>query len=483
MKFNFALMAHVLGVLILFNGLFMWLCLPFSFYYGEDVLPLLLSGTFSIAFGSGLLLSAKHRKGMLGKREVCLVVVLGWVLMSLSGMLPYLVHGCIPGLTDAFFETLSGYSTTGATILTDIESLPKDILLWRSLTQWIGGMGIVVLVVAVMPLIGTGGMQLFLAEAPGISTDKLRPRIKDTAKQLWYLYLGLTLTEAFLLFVAGMPPFDALNHALTTMATGGFSIKNDSIAAYPSPLIQYIIIVFMLFAGTNFTILYFLVKGQIRRLFRNDECTFYYAAVLLLATIVAMALYPIYGNAEEAVRLSLFQVVSVITTTGYITADYTAWKPFLTVLFFTLLFLGASAGSTSGGIKLIRIIVLLKNAIIGLKKEIHTHLVAPLYLNGKTLKPETVLNVLAFVMLYLTFAAGGATVLSLFRTDFETSLGAVVTCLSNVGPGLGLVGPSGNFSAIPGAGKWLLAFFMLLGRLEIFTVLIILTPYFWRRHI
>lgn len=483
MRFNIFLMIYVLGALVLLNGFFMWLCLPFSFYYNKDVLPLLLSGTISIALGGAMLLTTRRRRGVLNKREVCLVVVVGWLFMSFSGMLPYLIHGIIPDVTNAFFETMSGYSTTGATILTNIEALPEDLLLWRSLTQWIGGMGIIVLAVAVMPLIGTGGVQLFLAEAPGISTDKLKPRIKDTAKRLWYLYLGLTLTEALLLYAAGMSFFEALNHALTTMATGGFSVKNDSLAAYPSPLIQYIIIVFMLFAGTNFTMLYFFVQCQFRRVFRNEEFSFYYLAVLLLASVVAVSIYPIYGHLEESARLALFQVVSVMTTTGYVVADHTAWKPFITMLFFVMLFLGASAGSTSGGIKVVRVIILLKNSIISLKREIYPHLITPLYLHGRALKSDTVFHVLAFVILYFIFATIGVLILSFVHTDFQTSLGAVITCLSNVGPGLGLVGPSGNFADIHVVGKWVLTFFMLLGRLEIFTVLLILTPYFWRKYI
>ena len=425
MRINVFLMAYVLGALLALNGVFMWLCLPFSFYYEEDVLPLLLSGTLSIAFGGGVFLVAKSRSsGSLRKREVCLIVTLGWVLMSLSGMLPYLIHGAIPKLSDAFFETLSGYSTTGATVLTDIEALPKSILFWRSLTQWIGGMGIIVLAVAVMPLIGTGGMQLFVAEAPGISTDKLKPRIRDTAKRLWYLYLGLTMTEAVLLYVAGMPFYDSINHALTTMATGGFSIKNESIAAYPSPLIHYIITLFMLFAGTNFTMLYLLMSRQFNKVRHNDEFFYYYSTVLVLTLVIAISIYPLYGEIEESVRLSLFQVVSVITTTGYATADYTAWGPFLTMLFFVMLFLGASAGSTSGGMKIVRVVVLLKNSIVGLKRELHTHLVVtPLYLNGKALKPETTFNVLAFAILYLVVAAIGATTLSFLHLDFKTSWG------------------------------------------------------------
>ena len=485
MRLNVFLMAYVLGALLVLNGAFMWLCLPFSFYYGEDILPLLLSGTLSIAFGGGVFLVSKPRSGgSLRKREVCLVVTLGWVLMSLSGMLPYLVHGAIPQLSDAFFETLSGYSTTGATVLTDIEALPKGILFWRSLTQWIGGMGIVVLAVAVMPLIGTGGMQLFVAEAPGISTDKLRPRIRDTAKRLWYLYLGLTMAEAVLLYAAGMPFFDSINHALTTMATGGFSIKNASIAAYPSPLIHYIITLFMLFAGTNFTMLYFLMSRQFNKVRHNDEFFYYCSTVLVLTLVIAAAIYPLYDGLEESVRLSLFHVVSVITTTGYTTADYTAWSPFLTMLFFVMLFLGASAGSTSGGMKIVRLVVLLKNSIVGLKRELYTHLVVtPTYLNGKALKPETTFNVLAFAVLYFAVAAAGAATLSFLHLDFKTSWGAVVTCLSNVGPGLGLVGPSGNFSTLPVLSKWLLSFLMLLGRLEFFTVLLIFSPYFWKKHI
>jgi len=459
-------------------------CIPFSLSdHDGDWKDILLSAWISSSFGAILLQTTRNRKNNeLSKRDGYLIVVLGWLSMSLFGTLPYIVSGAIPNFTDAFFETLSGFSTTGATILEDIESVNKGILFWRSLTQWIGGMGIIVLAVAVLPILGIGGMQLFVAEAPGISPDKLQPRIKETAKRLWYIYLGLTATEFVLLWVSGMTFFDAINHALTTMATGGFSTHNDSIAAFSSPLIQYILILFMFLAGTNFTMTYFGLHGRFLKVLKNEEFRLYLGFCLLISLAVGLVVYGLGQDSwEQSFRDGAFQAVSIITTTGYITQDYTAWTPFVTVLFFILMFVGASAGSTAGGVKIVRHILLIRNSILELKRQIHPSAIIPVRFNGKAVSQDIIYNILAFIMIYILVFAMGSIAMALMGVDFVTAIGSVATSLGNIGPGIGSVGPVDNFAHLPTGGKWLLAFLMLLGRLELFTVLILFTPYFWRK--
>ncbi|MFT6133700.1 MAG: trk system potassium uptake protein TrkH [Cyclobacteriaceae bacterium] len=462
----------------------MLLCIPFSLYYGEgDLSALLASSCITIVSGSLMMLFSRNNKRKeLRKREGYLVVTAGWLAMSFFGTLPYIISGAIPDLTNAFFETLSGFSTTGATIITDIESVHKGILFWRSLTQWIGGMGIIVLTVAILPILGIGGMQLFVAEAPGISPDKLQPRIKETAKRLWYIYLGLTLTETVLLWVGGMTFYDAINHALTTMATGGFSTKNASIAYYQAPFIQYVLIVFMFIAGTNFTMTYFVMKGKFAKVYSNEEFRTYLFVSVAISIIVGLTIYGLgHDDFEKSMRDALFQVVSVITTTGYITHDYTAWTSFITIIFFVMMFFGASAGSTAGGVKIVRHLILIKNSLLELKRQIHPSAVIPVRFNRKAVSRDITFNILAFIMIYISIFAMGSVVMGILGLDMMTAIGAVATCLGNIGPGLGTVGPEDNFEHLPALGKWFLAFLMLLGRLELFTVLILFTPYFWNK--
>jgi len=463
----------------------MLLCIPVSLIYGEgDFVSILLSSAITLSFGFLMWFFSRNSKDKeLKKRDGYLIVTLGWVLMSSFGSLPYLLSGAIPSFTDAFFETISGYSTTGASILTDIEVVHKGILFWRSLTQWIGGMGIIVLAVAILPILGIGGMQLFVAEAPGISPDKMQPRIKETAKRLWYIYLGLTLIETALLWVGGMTFYDAVNHALTTMATGGFSTKNASIAYYTSPFIQYVIIAFMFIAGTNFTISYFFFKGYFRKILDNEEFRYYFFFCAFNALLVGLTVYFVTDLAfEQAFRDGLFQVVSVITTTGFVSADYTVWTPFLTLLFFILMFFGASAGSTAGGVKIVRHVILVKNSILELKRQIHPSAVIPVRFNGKAITRDITFNILAFIMIYISVFGIGAVLIAATGVDFMSAIGAAATCLGNIGPGLGTVGPVNNFSHLPDVAKWILSFLMLVGRLELFTVLMLFTPFFWSKH-
>lgn len=461
----------------------MALCLPISFYYGEqDWTAILTSSLITIGAGALLKYLTRNKKSKeLKKKDGYLIVTAGWIFMSIFGALPYIISGSIPDFSNAFFETISGYTTTGASILTDIEAVPNGILFWRSLTQWIGGMGIIVLALAILPFLGIGGMQLFVAEAPGITPDKLQPRIQETAKRLWFLYVGLTLAEAIALYVAGMGAFDAVNHSLTTMATGGFSTKNDSLQ-FAEPVIQYIVIFFMFLAGTSFTLTYFALKRNFKKVFKNEEFKVYLSFTVVITLIVTITLLVVSDEPFEAsFRDALFQVVSLITTTGFVSADYTSWAPFLSVIFFILLFVGGSAGSTAGGVKVIRHIVLFKNSFLELKRQLHPSAIMPVRISGQAVEQSIVYNVLAFIMIYILVFLVGVTLLSTMNVDFDTAFGAVATSLGNVGPGIGDVGPLDNFSEMPTGGKWLLSALMLLGRLELFTVLMLLTPHFWRK--
>ncbi len=483
-----------MGVLLLFNGLFMVLATVMSGVYGDGVtLGIALASIVSMFVGASAMYFTRNHKKEVKRKEGYIIVTFGWIVMSISGMLPYLFSGAIPDVTNAFFETISGYTTTGATILDDIEVLPEGIMVWRSLTHWIGGMGIIVLTIAILPLLGIGGMQLFTAEAPGPSADKLHPRITDTAKRLWYIYVGYTVAETILLKLAGMSFFDALNHSLATLSTGGFSTKNASLAYWnDQPLIQYIVILFMFLAGSNFVLSYFAFKGKVRRVLMDEEFRFYFGFILVFSIVVALVVYykanvPVseyhpmpYGQVESSFRHSLFQIVSVVTTTGFVTADFTNWTPFVKVLFFGLFFLGGSAGSTSGGIKVMRHLLIIKNGLLELKRTLHTNAVIPVRYNNKTVREHIVYNVIAFFVLYMLMFIIGSLGLGFLGLDFESSVGGAASSLGNVGPALGSLNPLGNFSGLPMLGKWWCGFLMLLGRLELFTVLIILTPYFWK---
>lgn len=485
---NWKVVVHVVGSLLMISGFLMAFSLPFSFYYNDGMqFYLILSCliTFGVGLGSKLI-TRSHHNDEIKKREGYLIVSLGWVSMALFGTLPYYISGAIPSIHDAFFETMSGLTTTGATILGDtghkISELAPSLLFWRSMTQWIGGMGIIVLTIAILPLLGIGGMELFVAEAPGPTKDKIHPRIKETAKRLWVIYFGLTVLETIALMLAGMDFYDAINHALTTNSTGGFSTKDGSVGEFHSPLIEYIITIFMFIAGTNFTLIYFGFKGKIKYFFRNDEFKWYVMAVIGLSIVLTPFVYHHYNSVETSFRTVLFQVVSMITTTGYATADFTLWGPLVTFIFFLLLFSGASAGSTSGGIKIVRIVVLMKNGFLEFKKRLHPNAIIPVHLNKEPVSNKIIYNLLAFIFLYLFIFTIGAIALTAFGVKFDEALSAVATSLGNVGPGIGELGPSGHFGGLPDGTKWILSLLMLMGRLELFTVALLFTPYFWRRN-
>ena len=483
MKFNLKVIGNIIGILLLINGLLMLTAVPFGIYHGEGSWKgILVASLVNSVIGFILYYNTKDNENKeLKRRDGYLIVILSWVAMSLFGMLPYIFTDQISNVPDAFFETVSGYTTTGASILNDIEILDHGILYWRSLTQWIGGMGIIVLAVAILPFLGIGGMQLFVAEAPGVSVDKLQPRIKETAMRLWQIYISFTIVLFFILWAEGMNSFEAVNHAMTTFATGGFSTKNASIGYFESPLIQYTIMLFMFISATNFTLTYFAIKLDFKKVFQNEEFRIYSSFIIILTAIVFITLYLNDSSyAEETFRSALFSVVSIITTTGFTTVDFTGWTEFITILFFILMFFGASAGSTSGGIKIVRHVVLLKNSYIELKKQLHQQGVFILRFNNSKVPQSVVTNILAFMMLYVVIFSIGSVIMTLMGVDFITAIGSVAATLGNIGPGIGDVGPASNFSSIPDAGKYFLSLLMLIGRLELLTFLLILTPAFWK---
>lgn len=461
-------------------------CVPFAIYYDDQnhINTFLLCSLITISFGFLLRFLTKDEKNAeIKKRDGYLIVVSGWLCMTFFGTLPYLLTDSIPSFTDAFFETMSGFTTTGSTILDEIESLPKSILFWRSMTQWIGGMGIIVLTIAILPLLGIGGMELFVAEAPGPTKDKIHPRIKETAKRLWIIYFSLTALETVVLMFFGLSFFDAINHSLTTTSTGGFSTKQESIAAFQNPFVEAVIVIFMFLAGTNFTMIYFGLKMKFRKIVNNDEFKWYLSAVFIL--ILLLSFYRTHTSSSDfihAFREISFQVVSIITTTGYATADYTLWGSFLTFIFFLFLFSGASAGSTSGGIKIVRIILLIKNGLLEFKRRLHPKAVIPVMLNKQVISSTITYNLLAFIFLYLFVFTLGSIFLSFLGVDMLTSISAVASAVGNVGPGIADVGPSSSFSQLPTSAKWILSLLMLMGRLELFTICVLFTPYFWKRN-
>lgn len=480
---NIKIILRTLGFLLLGESIFLFLSLLVSLIYKDgDTFAFLQSGLITMLVGIVFIATTFKATKKIGKREGYIIVSIVWVFFSIFGSLPYILGGSIPAWHDAFFETMSGFTTTGSSILNNIEELSHSILFWRSLTQWLGGMGIVVLSLAVLPAFGIGGMSLFTAESPGISPDKLNPKIKDTAKILWNIYLIFTVAETILLALGGMSIFDAICHSFTTMATGGYSTKQASIAYWSSPYIQYVIIFFMILAGTNFSLSFFAFTGSPKKMFKNEEFKFYMIFILLITALITVGLILTTNlGYEESFRTSLFQVVSIITTTGYATADYLIWAPFLMALIFLLFFIGGSTGSTGGGIKVMRIVLLIKNSYYELRRLIHPNAIIPVRFNKRSVNQQTITNVLAFFFFYVTAFFVSSLAFMLFADDFETSMGAVATCLGNIGPGFGTVGPSASFAHIPAAGKWFLSFLMLLGRLELFTIIVLFSPAFWKR--
>lgn len=471
--------------MFLFETVFMLLAALVAFLYGgEDLLPLLYS--CAILFGAGILFFLIGRNAdefNAGRREGMLTVTFTWLFLSFFGMMPFLLGGYIDNVTDAFFETMSGFTTTGSSILTDIEALPKGIQFWRSLTQWQGGIGMIVFTVALLPIFGGGASQLFDAETPGITHERFRPRIAQVAKRLSGVYLLLTALVIALLWIGPMDFYDALNHGLTTISTGGYSTKNSSVAFWDSAYIHYVIIVFMFIGATNITLIYFCLNRQPSKLFKDEE--FRWFAFFVLGAIALTVTWLLYNGFESdieiAFRKSAFEVISIISTCGFAVEDYITWGGFYWVIVLLLMIICGCAGSTSGGLKMGRFVILTKNLSNEFKKQTHPHAIIPVRMNGHVVSTEIVQRVLAFVFAYISLVLVSSMVLALDGMPFEESLSAAISAISNVGPGLGSLGPIGSYAEVPVVSKWFLSFLMMTGRLEIFTVLTILVPGFWKQ--
>jgi len=476
---------NVVGLLQVFTGLAMLLAVGVALIYRDgDALGIFLAAVVTIAVGAGTFRFTRA-DGDIRSREGFAIVTFAWTGAAFFGALPYLFTGVVGDLIPAFFESMSGFTTTGATIFTEIEDLPHGILFWRSFTHWLGGMGIIVLAIAVLPYLGVGGMQLFKAEVPGPTPERLRPRIAQTAKLLWYVYLGLTVVETVLLMAGGMDLFDAVTHTFATLATGGFSTRNASIAAFESPYIHYVIIAFMYLAGVNFALHFRAVTGHLDY-FKDHEWRFFTilllgSAVLLLVLNLGGGSYPVTpSGVEAAFRDGLFQSVAIGTTTGFVTADYELWVPAAQMVIFVLFFTGGMAGSTGGSMKSVRVLLLLKQTAMEIRKHLHPRAVLLARVGRRPVKEEVLANVLGFILLYGLLFVAGAMALSLLGIDFLTSLGASAATVGNIGPGLGGVGPTDNYGWMSQPAMGVMSFLMLVGRLEIYTVLLLFHPETWK---
>ena len=481
---NYRMIGFVIGRILLTEAALLMLPTAVAAVYGEAVLPFLIPALLLAVIGLALGLRSPKRSSLYA-RDGFAVVALAWVLMSVFGALPFVISGDIPHFVDAFFETVSGFTTTGASILTEIEPLGRGVLFWRSFTHWVGGMGVLVFVMAILPMsAGDGhGMHLMRAEVPGPSVGKLVSRMGDTAKILYGIYLVMTVIEIVLLLLGGMPLFDACIHAFGTAGTGGFSCRNLSVGAYDSAYFDVVISVFMLLFGINFNLYYFLLIRRFRDVFHSEELRAYLLIVVTAVLAIAADIVHIYGSVFRSLRYALFQVASIITTTGYATADFNTWPVFSQAILVILMFIGACAGSTGGGIKVARVVILCKTSLADMRKMLHPNAVTTVRFEGKPLSERNIRGVHLFLTVYILIFTVSVLLLSLERFDLITTFTAVASCMNNIGAGLEMVGPMGNFSAFSPAAKLLLAFDMLVGRLEIFPMLLLCAPSIWKRRI
>lgn len=474
---------RVVGALILCIGFTMLFPFGFAVYYeDESQLPLLKAFAITLTAGAALFLPFRgDRIASLNHREGMAIVTLAWVAASVIGALPFYLGNVFGIFVDALFESVSGFSTTGSSVLTDIEKVAPGFLMWRSLTHWLGGMGIIVFSIAILPFLGVGGMQLYKAEVPGPVPDKLKPRIRDTAMILWKVYLFFSILETVLLLLGGMNLFDSLCHTFGTMATGGFSTKNTSVAHYASPYIDWVITIFMLIAGLNFSLHYLALLGKPSALLKDPESRFFIGAVAVLTLTCTLSLTGShYDSFGTALRYSAFQVASIITTTGFATADFEVWTPLPQLILVFCMFLGGCAGSTSGGMKCMRVMLMMKYTYLELVRMIHPRAVLNVKMGGRLVPDEVMKSIWGFFMIYLGVFILSSFLLAAMGVDIVSSCTAVAASIGNVGPGLGSVGPLDNYAHLPYLGKWLLSLCMLLGRLEIYTVIVLFVPEFWR---
>ena len=482
---------NILGAMLALTGFTMMVPSLIAWSYNEpDLVGHLQS--MGICMGIGIpvwLFTRKSRS--LNNKDGFAIVTLAWLLIALAGAMPFYLSGAIPNFTDAWFESMSGVTTTGASIIGNpntlphlpngIESLTHGVLYWRSFIQWIGGMGIIVFTIAILPLLGVGGVQLFKAEVPGPVADKIRPRVKETAKILWMVYVGLTAAEAILLSISGMPWFDAICHAFTTMPTGGFSTQNASIAAYANPAIHYIIILFMFIAGVNFTLHFRALTGNIKLCFKDPEFLAYIGITFAATLFIFLNIASAQGDwTHDNFLSSLFQSVSILTTTGYGSADYEIWPFFSQYLILILMFIGGMGGSTGGGMKVARIILLVKYAATETRRMLHSRAIIPIRIGDRYIGEDVVRNTLGFFLFYMSIFGITALILTTLNLDIESAIGAAASAIGNIGPGLGAFGPTDNYALLHPIGKWMLTFCMLLGRLEIFTIMVLFSRTFWK---
>ena len=480
---NFRFITSIIGRILCVESLFLLGCFVVALCYGEsDTADFLYSFLITLAAGLGMIFAARPTDLVLSRKDGYFIVTCTWVAITLFGALPYLFGNTIPSVVDAIFETMSGFTTTGATILSHIEELPHATLLWRSLTQWLGGMGIIVLFIAILPGLGIEGRDLYVAEVTGPTHDKFTTTFTSTARQMWILYISLTAIQCLLLILGKMEVFDSVCHSLTTMATGGYSTKQASIAYWDSAYIQYIFVLFMFMAGTNFGLMYSLLLGKPRRMLRDEEFRLYAAIIVVASVIIAAGLcLSQHAPLGQSIRNGLFQVVSILTSTGFTTSDYLTWSPLLGAILFILLFIGGCAGSTSGGMKCIRLSLLFKNSFIEMKRIIHPRAVINVKYNGKSIHPNMMTSIMGFFVLFMIIFGISSLIMTPFTKDIATACSAVISAMSNMGPGFGEIGPRETYAALPAFAKGFLSLLMLVGRLEVFTVLVLFSRAFWRR--
>lgn len=480
---NFRFITNIMGRLLLLESAFLLLCVIISVIYQEpDSRAFLYSTLITACTGGALAFFVKPKDKILAKKDGYFTVTMVWIIFSIFGSLPFILGNTIPSFADAFFETMSGFTTTGSSILNNVEALPHASLFWRSLTQWLGGLGIIMLFIAILPSLGIESRDLYVAEVTGPTHNKSSFTFSASARRMWFLYVGLTLMETILLMFGGMGFFDSICHSFTSMATGGFSTKQVSIGYWDSAYIQYVMVVFMFIAGCNFGLLYLSLKGSWRKLVRDNEFKCYCSIVAISSFIIGISLYLSgWADLEKSFRDAIFQVVTIITTTGYATADYLLWPPLLGLILLLLMCIGSSAGSTAGGIKIVRISLLFKNTFIELKRIIHPNGVINVKYNGKSVHPNIMTGIMGFFILYIIIITFSTLVMTLFTENIITAASSVITCISNVGPGFGSVGPMYSFAHLNDFAKIFLAIIMLVGRLELFTVMVLFTKAFWKR--
>lgn len=485
--FNTRMVFRTMGALLLLEALFMAISMGVSLWYNEaDSDVFLVSTIITLLAGFIGIFIGRRAESRMGEREGYFIVAMVWVVFSLFGMLPYYLSGQVPSFTDAWFETMSGFTTTGATIIPDLDSITHGLLFWRSLTQWIGGMGIIVLSIAILPIFGLNGMQLYAAEVTGLTYEKLSPRISDTAKLMWTTYIVLTAIEILALWLCGMELFDAICHSFSTIATGGFSTKNESLAFYDSAAIHYIVTFFMFLSGVNFVLLIYLLRGKTRNIIKDEELRWYTIAVILFTLIITIGLYVsrtgwTLTQMERSFRDSIFTVISSMTSTGYTISDYMNWPLVAWVIIFFLMLTGACAGSTAGGIKWVRLSIIFKNGVAEFKRRIHPNAIIPVKLNEKVVPQQTINNIMAFMIFYVFIIVITVVVFCACGVNFDEAIGSAVSAMGNVGISIGQFGPAGTYESFPDVAKWMMSLVMLIGRLEIFTVLLLFTKVLWKK--